>query len=102
MNESEIITKLQSKGGKLWEKEGRRRIYFNPECWGLEVTKYKTGSINTAEINGSRISNSEAYRCQIVKVWYDITTGKFEMKGVESLHGTAREAIDQFVATALD
>ena len=101
METNEIIGKLTEKGGKLWEKGSMKRIYFNASAWGLEVNHYNTGNISSATINGERISNSEAARCENVKIWYDLQDGKFYTKNMDSLHNDARIAIEKFITNAL-
>ncbi len=88
---------LIANGGKLWEKGGKRRMYFNHSAWGLKVDYYKTGNISRAEINGVTVSNSEASRCLGVKIWYDLDDGRFYTQGTERLHGLAQDAICEFV-----
>lgn len=88
MNET-TATKLIEAGGKLWEKNGMRRIYFDADLVfknaGLHVSHYNTGNISNATINGEKISNSEAKRIiaaiSFCKLWYDITDGKFYYRG---------------------
>ena len=88
---------LIAQGGKYWEKNGKRRVYFNPSAWGLKLYYYKSGHISGAEINGETISNSEAARCVGVKVWYDLNDGKFYAQGLEQLHSTAQDAIRELI-----
>jgi len=40
-----LEARLIAKGGRLWEKAGMRRLYFNnlAELYGLELEYYKTG-----------------------------------------------------------
>jgi len=68
-----ILTKTF--GGKLWEKHGKCRVYFEgayiANDYGLEWTRYNTGNISSASLNGERISNSECRRI------LDFFTGKF-------------------------
>src|SRR5690554_4896083 len=49
-------------GGRLWEKNGHRRIYINnlSVLYGLETTRYNTGNIASAKLDGERISNNSA------------------------------------------
>jgi len=80
--------RLIAKGGRLWEKAGMRRLYFNNlvELYGLRYGTYNTGNISWAELDGERISNNSAR--QIIsmlyngKFWYDLTSGRFESKGL--------------------
>lgn len=101
METNEIVKKLTEHGGKLWEKNDMKRVYFNSLAWGLEISRYNTGNISYATINGERISNSEASRCENVKIWYDLLDGKFYTKNIDNLHSAAREAIKSFIANAL-
>ena len=99
MDTNEIIKTLEENGGKLWEKESMRRVYFNAEtALNMEISRYKTGNINHASINGESISNSEAYRALNCKFWFDLTDGKFHDKGLDSVHNQARAAAAEFIA----
>lgn len=83
-----VEARLIAKGGRLWEKHGYRRIYFNdlPALYGLEYDTYNTGNISAAWVDGERVSNSEGRRIlgrlAFAKVWYDVD-GKFHGKGIE-------------------
>lgn len=67
-------------GGNRWQRGDKDRVYLND--WarfiGLEIDTYKTGNISYATLNGSKISNSEAYRLggAVYKVYFDVPTGK--------------------------
>lgn len=79
--------KLVAAGGRLWEKHGYRRIYFNRlhEWYGLTYELYNTGNIRTAWVDGQRVSNSDGrrilHRLDFAKVWFDLADGKFHGKG---------------------
>ena len=49
MTKQEIIDTLTAEGGKLWEKGGKHRVYFDTGLMlgrvGLDVESYKTGNI---------------------------------------------------------
>ena len=87
MNEQTTTKILTDAGGKLWEKSINngmlRRIYFNAdlvvEFIGLSVSRYNTGNISGATLNGEKISNSEAGRILsgMDKIYYDLNDGKF-------------------------
>lgn len=80
------VEQLQAAGGKLWEKNGMRRVYFNSmqDRIGLSVTRYGTGNISNASLNGESISNCRAreivYSCGSSKIWYDLSDNKFHGK----------------------
>jgi hypothetical protein len=89
MNEQQktLAARLEKIGGNLWEKGGHCRVYFNnaPELIGLTYTKYKTGNISSARLNGEQISNSECSRMldRIGRVYYDLNTDKICGTGSE-------------------
>lgn len=80
---SEDVKRLVAAGGKLWEKGGKSRLYFNnlDALYGLKVTRRKSGTISSATLDGEEISNGEATRLLGVlnetKIWYDLTDHKF-------------------------
>ena len=59
--------------GKVWEKNGYRRLYLDSgkvaEIVGLKYGCYNTGNIWWAELNGEKISNSQCRR--ILGSWMD-------------------------------
>jgi hypothetical protein len=58
------VQALTALGGKLWERDDRKRVYFNDlsQFLGLEVNRYNTGNVSSARLHGDRISNSQAKR----------------------------------------
>ena len=80
-NTTYTIEQLEAAGGNLWEKGAMRRVYFNnlPALIGLELDKYKSGSIASAKLNGETVSNAEAGRIieGLGKVWFDMNDGEF-------------------------
>lgn len=78
--------------GNRWTKAGHDRIYFNDLAtwYGLRLDHYKTGNISYAELDGERISNNSARQIASAlgygKVWYDLTTGRFEVKNLSERH----------------
>lgn len=89
MNEQEIIRTLTEHDGNLWEKYGKRRIYWNSDSVlktvGLDCGYYKSGNISSASLNGESISNSEAKRllaaAGAVRFWYDLSDSQFHIAG---------------------
>ena len=83
------IAKLVKIGGKEWTKDTLHRVYFNDldKWYGLTYTRYNTGSISNAWINGESTSNSEAkrilHRLEYAKIWYDSSDDKFHGKNIE-------------------
>jgi hypothetical protein len=74
------VETLTAIGGRLWERNGMRRVYIND--WaafaGLETSHYNTGNISGATYKGEGISNSQAYKLGgcIDKVWFDAADGR--------------------------
>lgn len=76
----ETIAILEKLGGNLWEKGNFSRVYFDAEDFGFELTYYKSGNIQYAELNGEHVSNAYARRVLCGKYWYDLKEGKFMRK----------------------
>lgn len=66
--------------GRLWEKNGMKRIYFNALSILFDVEYYKTGNIKKATWKGSgvEISNEKAFWVSISKLYYDYSTDSLE------------------------
>lgn len=54
--------------GKLWESGSHRRVYIN------NLSDYVSGY--------SELSNNEKNKFKYVKIWYDLNTGKWNMKSL--------------------
>src|SRR5690606_4904672 len=66
-------------GGREWTgHNGQRRIYLNNwhQLAGLEIERYKSGSIRFAAVDGEQISNTKAAKVAAAKVWFDMETGQ--------------------------
>lgn len=59
-------------GGRLWVgRTGIRRVYFDVDkLLDIRVTRYGTGNIASATLDGEPISNSEARRLLAAKTWW--------------------------------
>lgn len=57
-------TQIRNIGGNLWERGGHRRVYLNhwAHLAGLRTERYNSGNISYAELNGTEISNTRAYK----------------------------------------
>ena len=104
MTHTYSIDQLRNVGGRLWEKNGMRRVYFDAAAlYGLEVARYHTGNISTAYLDGELISNSAASRLlsQVgaAKFWYDLTDNCWRWRIPEGRVST--EAIAQTVTDRL-
>lgn len=67
-------------GGNRWQRGDKDRVYFNDidDLMGLEISRYNTGNISSAAVDGHGISNSEGYRLlsAVYKVYFDNTDRK--------------------------
>jgi len=74
--------------GNEWQKAGHHRIYINdlPTLYGLSVTRYNTGNISRATLDGERLSNSNAMKLMtdldFGKLWWDVPTSQWQSKGL--------------------
>jgi len=84
------VESLLAAGGKLWERNGSKRVYFNNliQYTTLKVRRYDSGNVFSATHEGAKISNGQARDMLLIldfaKVWYDCTENKFrgqETKG---------------------
>ena len=84
-----------------WEKNNTHRFYVNDVSnrLGLETSRYNTGNISHATLNGEKISNTKAAkllsRCADTKIWWDVPTGKWQVK--KSALGLTQEEISTVI-----
>lgn len=66
--------------GRLWEKNGKKRIYFNALDILFDVEYYKTGNVKKAawKDSGVEISNGKAFWISFSKLYYDYSTDSLE------------------------
>lgn len=79
MMDERDIAKLLEAGGKRWSKDGKDRIYIDATTLGLDVSYYKTGSVDHAEWQGESISNADARRLLGSKVYVDCADGSLHV-----------------------
>lgn len=88
--ESTRIAAMLRVGGSEWQRGTMHRIYFNnlPGWYGLETERYQSGNISSAQLNGEKVSNSEARaiceRLALGKVYYDFADDRYHGQGVPS------------------
>lgn len=69
--------------GRLWEKYGKRRIYFDNNdllaLCGVKFDFYKSGNICSCQVNGEYTSNANGSRWaeSVNGMYYDLDTKKF-------------------------
>ena len=97
MISNEIISKLEEKGFKRWQKGINDRLYINAGQIGLTCTYYHTGNIHRAEFSGMSISNCEARRMKAARTYIDVTTGR-----VHSDNDTLQRAVERILERLKD
>lgn len=64
---------IEAIGGSRWTKNGKDRVYLND--WHalarLEITRYHSGNISSATLDGEPLSNTKARLCAIGKVYWE-------------------------------
>ncbi|EBS4546068.1 hypothetical protein ATT74_20420 [Salmonella enterica subsp. enterica serovar Panama] len=78
-------------GGKLWEKNGMRRVYFNGDivaaAVGFEYDTYKTGNVKWACLGDASLANGRANAVRTMiytgKFWFDTADNKIHARGDE-------------------
>ncbi|EAT2390845.1 hypothetical protein EJQ58_10555 [Salmonella enterica] len=78
-------------GGKLWEKNGMHRVYFNGDivaaAVGFEYDTYKTGNIKWACLGDASLANGRANAVRTMiysgKFWFDTADNKIHARGDE-------------------
>ncbi|MFI0156197.1 helix-turn-helix domain-containing protein [Streptomyces lydicus] len=74
------IETMTAIGGNRWQRNGVDRVYIND--WarfaGIEIERYRSGSISSASIGGRGIANIRAARLldAIDKIYFDATDGQ--------------------------
>jgi hypothetical protein len=83
---SATLEQLTQIGGKLWEKNGARRVYFNylSDLFSLATVLFGTGNIRHAWLDGEEISNCYARKIVgdlgAMKLWVDLTDGSIHTR----------------------
>ncbi|ECC3255692.1 hypothetical protein YD04_002149 [Salmonella enterica subsp. enterica] len=96
-------------GGKLWEKNGMSRVYFNIDVVSsiidFDYSTYKTGNISSASLNGAHISNGRASSIRSMlsttKFWFDAADGKVHARGFDSRDLSMSDVCKSIKAAAL-
>ncbi len=90
------IEDLEAMGARRWTKAGYDRLYLNKaglKLAGLELSRYNTGNISFATLNGEKISNTKGGEISYIvgKAFIDLTTGIVNI--LESDNMVIQEAI---------
>jgi len=79
------IAKIKELGNE-WHKGEHHRVYFNNlgQLYGIETSRYNSGNIQSARLDGQKISNSQArrilQRLNFVKIWFCLVAQEFQCK----------------------
>ncbi|HAF2624916.1 TPA: hypothetical protein G8N87_000863 [Salmonella enterica] len=96
-------------GGKLWEKNGMRRVYFNGDivaaAVGFEYDTYKTGNVKWACLGDASLANGRANAVRTMiytgKFWFDTADNKIHARGDECRDLSLISAVRALKAVAL-
>lgn len=75
------IEDLIAMGAKRWQKAGYDRLYLNNaglKIAGLEISRYNTGHVSSAKLNGEKVSNTKGSNMASIveRAYIDLTSGK--------------------------
>lgn len=75
------VEDLMAMGAKRWQKAGYDRLYLNNaglKLAGLEISRYNTGNVSSAKLNGEKVSNTKGSNMASIveRAYIDLTTGK--------------------------
>lgn len=98
------IEKLIGMGANRWTKYGKDRLYLRhcvKKLLKLEISRYNSGNISSAYLDGEMISNSQASRMMsMADVAYidlisdEVVVGDLETGKAEEFKGIVEEAIE--------
>ena len=96
------IERLVNAGASRWTKYERDRIYIKrlADLIGLSYTKYNTGNISSAELNGEAISNSECNRilAALDKAYIDLKTNTVYIDGRDDAAEVIIAGLENYLA----
>ena len=98
----EQIERLVNAGASRWTKYERDRLYIKrlADLIGLSYTKYNTGNISSAELNGEGISNSECNRilAALDKAYIDLKTNTIYIDGRDDAAEVIIAGLENYLA----
>ena len=98
----EQIERLINAGASRWTKYERDRLYIKrlADLIGLSYTKYNTGNISSAELNGETISNSECNRilAALDKAYIDLKTNTIYIDGRDDAAEVIIAGLEKYLA----
>lgn len=92
-----IETKLVNMGGKRWEGGPHRRIYLPLALSGLKISRYGTGNISSASLDGEKISNAKARELDSLKIYWNCESEEVVVAGRARLAAEIHERLDILV-----
>ena len=98
----EQIERLINAGASRWTKYERDSLYIKRlvDLIGLRYTKYNTGNISSAELNGETISNSECNRilAALDKAYIDLKTNTVYIDGRDDAAEVIIAGLENYLA----
>ena len=89
------IEDLMAVGAKRWQKAGYDRLYLNEAglgLIGLEISRYKSGFVSSAYLQGEKIAHAQGQRI------YDVVNKSFIDLKTKTLHwNTSRSEINEIM-----
>lgn len=105
MTEMTNAEQMEAIGGRRWQKNGKDRVYFDASLWaawiGLEISRYGSGNISYAALNGEKISNGKAAQLLNMKVYWDAADRQIHVQGEPRGFVGLEEAIANGAARAV-
>lgn len=106
------IRQLEQIGGSRWQKGEHDRVYINSlgQWYGIDTSRYGTGNISSATLDGERISNGQAKKLlgylAYAKLWWDVKAERWSVKTLdyemEQVSKMVREVIVPRIELAIE
>lgn len=96
------IQRLINAGANRWTKFERDRLYIKKlaDLIGLSYTRYNSGNVSSAELNGEAISNSECNRilAALDKAYIDLKTNTIYIDGRDDAAEVIIAGLENYLA----
>lgn len=96
------IQRLVNAGANRWTKYERDRLYIRrlTDLIGLSYTRYNSGNVSSAELNGESISNSECNRilAALDKAYIDLKTNTVYIDGRDDAAEVIISGLEDYLA----
>lgn len=96
------IERLVNAGASRWTKYERDRLYIKrlADLIGLSYTRYNSGNVSSAELNGEAISNSECNRilAALDKAYIDLKANTIYIDGRDDAAEVIIAGLEDYLA----